>query len=205
MSLSFSSVSQFLPLWFYYSLNLPGLFLLFYICFLFFKYSGLHFSPHHSLPPQQSLPPTLDSSTLWLFPCVLYKCSLTTLPLFTPIIPSHLTSGYCQFFFLFQCLQVYFTSLLVLLIRFHLYVKSYSICRSPTGLFHVEKCSPDLFMPLQMVGANSSFCRVVLFHCVNVPDFFHAFFNLLLFKYSFLHLPPITQTTPAIHISLSWL
>ena len=46
-------------------------------------------------------PPTLPIPTshpraypLWLCPCVLYTCSLMTLPLFPPIIPLPLPSGY---------------------------------------------------------------------------------------------------------------
>ena len=51
------------------------------LCYLFFKYSGLHF-PTTSLPPQPSLPPTLDPKSLWLCPCVLYTCSSQPFPLF---------------------------------------------------------------------------------------------------------------------------
>ena len=38
------------------------------------------YSPHHSHPPQPSLPPTCDPTPLWLCPWVLYACSLMTLP-----------------------------------------------------------------------------------------------------------------------------
>ena len=47
-----------------------------------------------SSPPMPSSPP--PSNPLWLCLWVLYTCSLTNLPLFSPIIPSHIPSGYCQ-------------------------------------------------------------------------------------------------------------
>ena len=52
-----------------------------------FKYSCLHFP---SITP------------LWLCLCVLYTCSLMTLPLFPPIIPTLLPCGYCQFVLYFN-------------------------------------------------------------------------------------------------------
>ena len=59
------------------------LFIYIYNYLLLFKYSCLHFSP--PLPPHHlSPPPTFDSTPLWLCPCVLYTCSLMTLPLFPP-------------------------------------------------------------------------------------------------------------------------
>ena len=53
------------------------------------------------LPPFSSTRPTATTHPqpypLWLCPWVLYTCSLMTLPLFSPITPSLLPSGYCQF------------------------------------------------------------------------------------------------------------
>ena len=58
---------------------------------------------HHSPPPPQPYPPpTLDPTHLWLCPCVLYTCSLTTLPSNPLNISSHLPSGYYQFVLSFK-------------------------------------------------------------------------------------------------------
>ena len=38
-------------------------------------------------PPHPSPPPTLNSTPLRLCTCVLYRCSLTTLPLLYPVMP----------------------------------------------------------------------------------------------------------------------
>ena len=51
------------------------------------------------LPPllHRPLPlPTLHPTPLLLCPCVLYTCSLMTLPLFPSVIPSYLPPGYCK-------------------------------------------------------------------------------------------------------------
>ena len=45
--------------------------LFFYCCF---KYSCLHSDPH-SPPAQPFLLPTLDPTSIWFCPCVLYRCS----------------------------------------------------------------------------------------------------------------------------------
>ena len=44
-------------------------------------------SPHHTLPPHPSPPPTLHPTRLWLCPCALYTCSLMTLLFFFPLSP----------------------------------------------------------------------------------------------------------------------
>ena len=49
-------------------------------------------------------------------------------------------------------------------------MRSYGICLSPTGLFHLAWYSPILSMLLQKIGV-SSFCCIV-FHCINVLQFF---------------------------------
>ena len=56
------------------------------------------FPPHHSPPPQLPPPPNFDPTPLSLCPCVLYTCSLMTLPTNTPNVHSHLPSGYCLTF-----------------------------------------------------------------------------------------------------------
>ena len=61
------------------------------------------FSSHLSHTYQPSLPPTLDPNPLWLCPCVLYTCSLMTLPPFSPLSPPiYLRSVYCQFVLYFN-------------------------------------------------------------------------------------------------------
>ena len=88
--LIFNCLDKFLP---YAHLDDPNI-------FTFFIVVQVKLSPffhQHSLPPQPSPLPTLDPNPLWFCPCVLYTCSLMTLPPFPPIIPSHLRSGYCQF------------------------------------------------------------------------------------------------------------
>ena len=57
------------------------------------------------LPPllHRPLPlPTLHPTPLLLCPCVLYTCSLMTLPLFPPSFPSPTLSGYSQFVLYFN-------------------------------------------------------------------------------------------------------
>ena len=74
---------------------------------LFLKYfhccssTVVSISPHYS-PPMTFPPLTLDPTPLWLCPCILYRCSLTTLSPFPPISPFHLPSSYCQFFLYFN-------------------------------------------------------------------------------------------------------
>ena len=75
-----------------------------------------HHSPHPShphLPPLIS-PPSLDPTSLWLCPCVLYTCSLMTLPPFPHYLlpPPIWLLSVCS---LFQCLSLYFACLFVLL------------------------------------------------------------------------------------------
>ena len=52
---------------------------------------------HQSYPPQPSPFPTLDSTHLWICPCVLHTRSWKPFLLLLPIIPFHLLCGYCQF------------------------------------------------------------------------------------------------------------
>ena len=100
-----------------FSLNHEGINI--FSFFLFFKYGCLHVPPitplnptyHHLLP--LILPP------LWFCPCVLYTCSLMTLPLFSPDIPPSSPLVSVSLFFISMSL-VYFACLCVLLIRFHL-------------------------------------------------------------------------------------
>ena len=71
--------------------------------------------PIHPLPY-----PTLNPSSLWLCPWVLYAHSLMTLTLLSPVTslpPPLWLLSVCS---LFPCLWLYFACLFVLLIRFHL-------------------------------------------------------------------------------------
>ena len=61
------------------------------------------FLPPPLPPPHPSLPTTLNPNPLWLCPCVLYTCSLMTLPPFSPLSPPiYLRSVYCQFVLYFN-------------------------------------------------------------------------------------------------------
>ena len=60
------------------------------------------FSHHHFPPSHPPPPPTLNPPLLRLCLWVLYTCSLMTLPLLSPLPPSLLPSGYCQFVFYFN-------------------------------------------------------------------------------------------------------
>ena len=93
-----------------------------------------------SISPYPNSPPWLPPWNLPLFSlsmCSLYMFLDSPSPIF-PHYPS--PSGYCQFVYyisLFPCLWLYFACLIVLSIRFYLYVRSYGICLSPPGLFHL--------------------------------------------------------------------
>ena len=104
---------------------------------LLFRYSCLHFHPTMPPPPHPSSPPTLESTLLWLCPYVLYTFSLMVLLLFSPNIPVPCPLWLLSVCSLFQFLWFYFVCLFVWFIRFHLQVRSYGICFSPPGLFHL--------------------------------------------------------------------
>ena len=109
------------------------LFKFFYCCSI----TVVPISPHYPTLPYPPPPPTfnpLPSLSLSMGP--LYMFLDLTLPLLSPVIslpPPLWSLSVCS---LFPCLWFYF-SLFVLLIRFHLQVKSYGICLSPPGLFHL--------------------------------------------------------------------
>ena len=129
------------------------------------------FSPHHSPLPPHTPPPTLNPIPLWLCPCVLYTCSLTILGLFSPLSSLSSLLVTISLFFISMSLLI-FCLLFFLLIRFHIYVRSYSVCLSPSGLFHSIMLSSSIHAVSK--GRSSfflSFCCIVL-HCLNVPSFF---------------------------------
>ena len=121
-----------------------------------------------------------------------------TLPLCSPIItlplPTLWLLSACS---LFQCLWFYFACLFVLLIRFHLYVRSYGVCLSPPGLFHLAQCSPDPPMLSWRVGAPSFFllCSIPLCKCTTM---FFCFFNIFIdYAITVVPFPPLTPLHPA--------
>ena len=126
------------------------------------------FFPPLSLPS----PPTLTPSLIWFCPWVFYTYDLTTLPPLSPVIillPPLWLLSVCS---LFQNLWLYCACLFVLLIRFHLQVRSYGICLSLTGLFHLAQCSPVPSMLPQRIGAPSFFLlsRIPMCKCTIVFD-----------------------------------
>ena len=68
----------------------------FFFLSLLFKYSCLYFPPTTTPHPSHPHFPPLILPPLALSMCPLYMF-LITFPPFLPIIPSHLSSGYCQF------------------------------------------------------------------------------------------------------------
>ena len=109
-------------------------FSLFQISFLLlFKYSCLRFHPtmppyptHPHLPPSNPPPLALPMCPLYVF-----------LNGPSPIIPLPSPLWLLSVCSLFQCLWLYFACLFVLIIRFHLQVRSYGISLSPPGLFQL--------------------------------------------------------------------
>ena len=132
-----------------------------YFIFLFF----FQFPHHHSPPPQPSPPLTPDPTPLWFCPCVLYTCSWKPFPLFPPL--SSPTSPLVTVSSLIKCFWLYCAWLFVLLIRFHLQVRSYGIFLSPPSLFHLGYCSLVPSMLPQRVGDPSSYwlCSIPLCKC----------------------------------------
>ena len=143
------------------------------------------FFPHHFPAPHPSPPPPLYPTPLWICPCVLYTCSLTTLPPFHPIIPSHFPLVTVSFFFISMslvlfCLLVCFVDEVPLIgeiiwyLSFTTWLTSLSIMLS-SSIHTVTK------------GRSSFFCCLI-FHCVNVPLFFHP----LIYRWALRLLPTIS-------------
>ena len=123
------------------TIEIPVLHILVFVFFFFFFYccssTVVSISPH--LIPSTPLLPASHSQyyPIWLCPCVLYTCSLTSLHLFSPTSPLFHPLCLLSVCSLFQCLWLYFACLFVLFIRFHLQVRSYGICLSLPGLLHL--------------------------------------------------------------------
>ena len=96
---------------------------------LLFNYScmpSLPIPPPH--PSRTPLPPPPPLS-----PLILSICPLS--PLLT--VPSPLPPGYCEIVLNFNVSGYILFAFFLLLIMFQLKVRSYSICPSPPGLFHL--------------------------------------------------------------------
>ena len=107
------------------------------LIYVIFQIQLSPFSVHHG-PPTPPIPASHpQTNPLWLCPCVLYTCSLVDLPLFSHIIPPPCPLWLLSVCSLFQCLWLYFACLFILLIRFYLSMRSYGICLSLPGLFHL--------------------------------------------------------------------
>ena len=145
---------------------------LLFISFCFFKflfkYSCLHFPvtlsptpPNPTSHPQSFSPSALSMGPLYMF---LDDLSLSFPHYLFPLSPLITVS----LFFISMSLVLF--CLLVLLIKFHLSVRSYGICPSPPGLFHLAQCSPAPSMLLERVGAPSFFLlpTIPLCKCTSV-------------------------------------
>ena len=108
------------------------LFFLIYFLLLF-NYSCMPFLPFP--PPTPAEPTSLPHPhhRPRFCPCVLYNSSCN--PLF-PLSPPHSPLATARQFPP-QCLWWYFVCFFLLLIMFQLKVRSYGICPSPPGLFHL--------------------------------------------------------------------
>ena len=109
-----------------------------FISYYFFQFSNYFivvqlqlsaFSPHPSTPPQLNPPPSLESTLPRFCPSLLYSSSWKpyfwlSLPPSQQEIVRLLLTSMSLFFFLW-------------LIMLHLKVRSYDICLSPPGLFHL--------------------------------------------------------------------
>ena len=105
------------------------------ILFFFYCYSiiVLIFPPCPS--PTSPTPCSHSQSLLLSVPMSpLYMFLGLPLSIFPPLTSSHWSLPVCS---LFPCLWFYFAHLFVLLIRFHLQVRSYGICLIPPVLFHL--------------------------------------------------------------------
>ena len=162
-----------------------GIFSFFF--FLVFFFSSLFFSiviqvqfptfSHHHLPPLQPSPPsTLDPTPLWLSPCVLYTCSLKTLPHFPSIIPFHLPCGYCHFVLYFS------VSGYILLPCFFCWLGSTYRCDHMVFVFIAWLLSLHIMLSKSIhtvtKGRNSFFllCSIPLCKCTVVAFFFKIWF-----------------------------
>ena len=107
-----------------------------YLFFIVVQIQLSPFSPHHDAPPHPFSPPTIEL-TLFGFLHMSFIHVPWWPPTLSPIIPISPSFWLLSDCSLFQCLWFYFACLFVLLIRFHLKVRSYGISLSPLALFHL--------------------------------------------------------------------
>ena len=108
-----------------YTVNIIKIVLILSNTFFIVQWQLSIFSPHYSLPPYLPAPPTFNPRVpSCLCPCVLYTCSLMTRLLLSPVFPLPSPFWLLLICSLFSCLLFYLAHLFVLLIMFHLQVKS---------------------------------------------------------------------------------
>ena len=91
------------------------------------------FSPHPSTRPQPNPPPSPAETVLFGFVHVSFIVVPETL---SPVSPPHSPLAIVRLFLTSMSLVI-FCLLFLLLIMFQLKVRSYGICPSPPGLFHL--------------------------------------------------------------------
>ena len=149
--------------------NVPRSIFKFKFIFIFVQVQLSPF-PHHHFPLPHPTPP------LALNPILFWPCPWVPLYMFLhdppPSFPHYLPplSPLVTVCSLFQCLWLYFACLFVLLIRFHLYVRSY-ICLSLPSFFHLAQCSSVPPCCPKEQELLLFFCCVV-FNRVNEPQIF---------------------------------
>ena len=118
------------------------------ICFCISYSCSFKIQPSELMPSGKSLNGTFKKFISMHVPWWLF-------PLFPPLPSFLFPSGYCQFVLYFHVSGYILLACLSLLIRVHLYVRSYGVCLSLPGLFHLAWCSPVPSMLLQRVEAPS--------------------------------------------------
>ena len=109
----------------------------FSIILLLFQLQLSAFTAVEKLLNKPSPPPCPASTPPWFCPSVLYNCSWKPFPLSPLIILSHLPSDYYQIVLNFYVSGYISLAFFLLLIMFQLKMRSYGICPSLPGLFHL--------------------------------------------------------------------
>ena len=106
----------------------------FFLIFIVIQLQLYAFSPHPSTPPQPNPPPSPPTTLPLDFVHVLFIVVPVILSPHCPLpTPSWLLLDYSYL----QCLWLYSVCFFLLLIMFQLKVRSYGICPSTSGLFHL--------------------------------------------------------------------
>ena len=107
---------------------------IFFLIFIVIQLQLSAFSPHPSTPPHPNPPPS-PASTL---PLDFVHVSFIVVPVNpSPLYPLPTPLWAWPDCSQLQCLWLYFVCFFLLLIMFQLKVRSYGICPSPPGLFHL--------------------------------------------------------------------